>query len=109
VGTGWRRRHFLTLPPPVAEELRDEVPSTGPGFGSINVSVTLGRSSWDTSVFPDKATGSFLLPVKKEVRRANQLIAGDEVDVTLRIRQPAQDESGTARSSPQRWRNGSGT
>lgn len=80
---GWR---FLTLPTTVTEGLRDEVPPTGPGFGSIRVTVTLGSSTWDTSVFPDKASGSFVLPVKKDVRRANQLLAGDAVDVALRVR-----------------------
>jgi hypothetical protein len=80
---GW---HFLTLPTEVTEELRDEVPPTGPGFGSIRVSVTLGCSTWETSVFPDKASGSFVLPVRKDVRRANQLLAGDAVDVALRVR-----------------------
>jgi hypothetical protein len=80
---GW---HFLTLPTAVSEELRDEVPPAGPGFGSIRVTVTLGCSTWDTSVFPDKARGSFVLPVKKDVRRANQLLAGDAVDVTLKVR-----------------------
>ena len=86
---GW---HFLTLPTAVADELREAVPPTGPGFRSIRVTVTVGSSIWDTSVFPDKATGSFLLPVKKDVRRANQLVAGDAVDVTLRVQQPGQDE-----------------
>jgi hypothetical protein len=80
---GW---HFVTLPGAVTEELRDRVPPAGPGFGSIRVSVTLGRSTWDTSVFPDKASGSFVLPVRRDVRRANQLVAGDAVDVTLRVR-----------------------
>jgi hypothetical protein len=80
---GW---HFLTLPTAVAQELRDEVPPAGPGFGSIRVTVTLGCSTWDTSVFPDKAGRSFVLPVKKDVRRANQLLAGDAVDVALRVR-----------------------
>jgi hypothetical protein len=80
---GW---HFLTLPAAVMEELRDEAPPAGPGFGSIRVTVTLGCSTWDTSVFPDKASGSFVLPVRKEVRRANQLFAGDAVDAALRVR-----------------------
>ena len=78
---GW---HFVTLPVEVADELRDRVPPHGPGFGSIRVSVTVGASTWATSVFPDKATGSFLLPVKKDVRRTNALAAGDLVQVRLR-------------------------
>ena len=83
---GW---HFVTLPPAVADELRDRVPPRGPGFGSIRVTVTVGASTWDTSVFPDKATGSFLLPVKKDVRRNNELVAGDTVRVLLRPQDPA--------------------
>ena len=83
---GW---HFVTLPAVVAEELRVRVPPRGPGFGSIRVTVTVAASTWDTSVFPDKATGSFLLPVKKDVRHANRLVAGDTVQVLLRLQQPA--------------------
>ena len=38
-----------------------------------------------TSVFPDAASGSYLLPVKRPVRRANDLEAGDVVRVLLRV------------------------
>jgi hypothetical protein len=44
-------------------------------------------------VFPDKATGSFLLPVKKDVRHADQLVAGDTVEVLLRLQQPAHSQT----------------
>jgi hypothetical protein len=84
---GW---HFVTLPPAVAHELRDQVPPARTGFGSIRVTVTVGVSTWDTSVFPDKATGSFLLPVKAEVRGRNELVAGDTVRVLLRRQEPAE-------------------
>jgi hypothetical protein len=87
---GW---HFLTLPAEVADELRDRVPPRGPGFGSIRVTVAVGASTWNTSVFPDKATGSFLLPVKKDVRHADQLVAGDTVEVLLRLQQPAHTQT----------------
>lgn len=79
--SGW---HFVTLPLPVADELRERVP-TGAGFGSRRVAVTLGRSTWSTSVFPDSRSGSFLLPVKQAVRRANDVVAGDVVHVVLRV------------------------
>jgi len=78
---GW---HFLTLPTEVADEMRQRVPPRGPGFGSIRVTVAVGASTWETSVFPDKATGSFVLPVKKDVRLINELAAGDTVQVQLR-------------------------
>ena len=82
---GW---HFVTLPRDVADDLRDLGGPRGPGFGSIRVTATVGVSTWDTSVFPDTATGSFLLPVKKDVRRANDLVPGDAVEVQLRVQAP---------------------
>ncbi len=78
---GW---HFLTLPLPVADEIRDQAPA-GRGFGSRRVTATLGGSTWSTSVFPDARSGSFLLPVKQAVRRANDVEAGDVVRVVLRL------------------------
>jgi len=74
--------HFLTLPPDVAEDVRL---GAGPpaGFGSVRVVVTIGSSTWRTSLFPDATSGSFVLPVKKQVRQANDLGAGDECEVSL--------------------------
>ncbi len=39
-----------------------------PGFGSIRVTARIGETAWATSVFPDKASGGWVLPVKKAVR-----------------------------------------
>ena len=52
------------------------------GFGSVKVTVTLGESRWQTSVFPNK-DGSWFLPVKKPVRVAEGLEYGDTVELEL--------------------------
>lgn len=54
----------------------------GRGFGSIKVRVTVGNSSWDTSVFPDKS-GVYLLPLKAPVRKAEQIQVGQKITVHL--------------------------
>ena len=74
---------FLAVPADVDEEIRL---LSGPrqGFGSVRVEVTLGDSTWRTSVFPSKARG-FVLPVKKEVRRRAGVDVGDTIAVTLRL------------------------
>ena len=76
--------HFVTVPLDVSDDLR-----TGPGppkgFGSIRVQVTVGGSTWRTSVFPDTATGRYVLPIKKAVRRDEDLEAGDPVAVVLEV------------------------
>lgn len=76
--------HFVTVPPDPAEDVRlsGAMPA---GFGSFRVEVTVGGSTWRTSVFPDKDSGGFVLPVKKAVRTAEGLEAGDLVAVSLDV------------------------
>jgi hypothetical protein len=77
--------HFLTVSAELSEDLRAEY---GPseGFGSIRVHACIGATQWDTSLFPETATGGFVLPVKKAVRRAEGLEVGQACDVVLELR-----------------------
>ncbi|MBW3650391.1 MAG: DUF1905 domain-containing protein [Actinobacteria bacterium] len=79
---GW---HFLTVPAELSEEIEVRTSCQRRGFGSVRVRVTIGVTSWTTSVFPDKKRGAYVLPVKKDVRRAEDFAAGDRVDVTLEL------------------------
>ena len=76
---------FVDLPIEVAEEIHD-MPLPRKGFGSVKVDVALGTSTWSTSVFPDKASGSFVLPVKKAVRKKEGVDVGDTAEFDLSIR-----------------------
>ena len=80
-GAAW---YFVTLPYDVSDEIDELVPDKA-GFGSVKVQVTVGSTSWQTSVFPDKQAASFVLPVKKAVRQSEGLIEGGAVSVTLRV------------------------
>jgi hypothetical protein len=75
---------FVSLPVEASEEIND---LAGPrrGFGSRRVRVTIGGSSWTTSIFPDSARGVFVLPVKRAVRKAEELDVGDVAKVTLEL------------------------
>ncbi|MBA2955694.1 DUF1905 domain-containing protein [Nocardioides sp. MAH-18] len=79
-GSSWV---FLTVPEDETEEIRLRA---GPprGFGSVRVEVSIGGSTWRTSVFPDKTRG-FVLPLKKAVRRAESLDLGDSARVRLTV------------------------
>jgi hypothetical protein len=76
---------FVTLPVEVGDEVRDSLVAPPKGFGSVRVEVEVGTSRWRTSVFPDKESGSYVLPVKQAVRKANAIDEGDPVTVTLRL------------------------
>ena len=72
---------FVTLPADLAEEVRERAGEPR-GFGSVRV----GSTTWDTSVFPDATSGSFVLPVKKAVRTAAGVTEGDLLTVTVSVR-----------------------
>ncbi|MGV8851783.1 MAG: DUF1905 domain-containing protein [Rhodoglobus sp.] len=86
--TPWESKpnvYFLQVPPDVGEHVND-VPTPPRGFGSIAVEVTIGATTWNTSIFPiSSLADSFFLPVKAAVRRAEGLELGDAVDVTIQL------------------------
>jgi hypothetical protein len=76
---------FVTLPLAVADDLDEITADSRRGFGSVRVEVTVGVTTWNTSVFPDTKSESFLLPVKKAVRLAEDLHEGSPVVVRLTL------------------------
>lgn len=83
---GWT---FVTLPKDCADQIRFV---NGHGkckaFGMVKVKVQLGSSVWQTTIWPDKTSGSFLLPVKSAVRKKQRVGAGDKVDIDLTLKSP---------------------
>lgn len=75
---------LLTVPEDESDEIRDIAPNVG-GFGSVRVGVQIGDSQWKTSVFPNSKSGCFVLPIKKPVRKAEEIDAGDTVTVELTV------------------------
>ncbi|HUR60941.1 MAG TPA: DUF1905 domain-containing protein [Candidatus Thermoplasmatota archaeon] len=73
---------FVTLPKGPSTELRDLF-GAGRGWGSIPVQVTIGGTTWRTSVFPDKASGGYVLPLKAAVRKAEGILVGKSVACRL--------------------------
>lgn len=82
--------HFVTIEGEAADAIRATAlmqrleGGQRRGWGSIRVSATIGDTNWQTSVFPSRENGGYLLPVKATVRKAESLAAGDEVTVHLR-------------------------
>ena len=75
---------FANLPEDIADEIEDAAPEPRRGFGAVKVEVTVGASTWRTSVFPSKQDATFVLPVKKAILKAESLAVGDTVKISLR-------------------------
>jgi Domain of unknown function (DUF1905) len=76
---------FVTLPGDASEEIRDLTEGLRRGFGSVRVRVTVGGSRWTTSIFPDGGRNAYVLPIKRAVRTAEGLDAGDTTTVTVEL------------------------
>ncbi|HEU5471023.1 MAG TPA: DUF1905 domain-containing protein [Actinophytocola sp.] len=76
---------FVSLPAECSAEIRERTGGQRRGFGSVRVRATLGGSTWTTSIFPDGARGCYVLPIKRTVRRAEALDAGDIAPVTVEL------------------------
>jgi hypothetical protein len=76
--------HFVTLPEDLAHEIRFHT-GEQKTFGSVAVKVKCGKSEWKTSLFRDKKSGSYLLPVKASVREQQGLHAGDMLNVEISL------------------------
>ena len=79
----WR---FISLPQALASEVKVKFGKMKKGWGSIPVLVMVGKTTWETSIFPDKKSQTYLLPMKLEVRKKEGIMDGDKIAVCLRIR-----------------------
>jgi hypothetical protein len=78
-----RQLAFVSPPAEASEEIRDLAGGPRRGFGSLRV--TMGGSTWATSIFPDSVRGSYALPIKRAVRKAEALKVGDIATVTVEL------------------------
>jgi hypothetical protein len=56
------------------------------GWGSLPVEVTVGKTTWRTSIFPDKKAGAYLFPLKASVRKKEGISEGDMITLVLEIK-----------------------
>lgn len=75
--------HFITVPVEVSDKIDFYFGHLKKGWGSLPVQVTVKDTNWNTSIFPDKKTKSYLLPFKAAIRHELAVEAGDVVSVTL--------------------------
>jgi hypothetical protein len=76
---------LVSLPDDASDEILDRFGALARGFGSLRVEVTVGGTTWRTSIFPDSGRRTYVLPVKRAVRDAEGLSVGAPVRISLRV------------------------
>ncbi|USN87586.1 MAG: DUF1905 domain-containing protein [Candidatus Nomurabacteria bacterium] len=80
--SGWR---FLVLPKKESVEIKEKFGKQARGWGSLPVSVTVGKTTWETSIFPDRKSGTYILPLKAKIRKAEEIYDDDTVRYVMEI------------------------
>ncbi len=76
--------YFVTVDKDSSDIIKDTWMWPRKGFGSVPVKVTIGATTWKTSVFPQK-DGTFVLPVKKLVRESENLAIGATASIKIEV------------------------
>ena len=77
--------HFANLPVRTSARIKGIFGATARGWGSIRVRLRVGKTQWDTSLFPDKKSRTYLFAIKAGVRKAEGIGAGDRITVQVHV------------------------
>lgn len=75
--------YFVSVPEEPASAMKSVEKLATFGWGMIPAYVTIGKSRWYTAVFPKD--GSYLVPVKAAIRKAEKIEEGQIVSVKLEV------------------------
>jgi len=75
--------HFVTVPDEQCGALEAASAVVTYGWGMIPVTAHIGKTTWTTSLYPKD--GSYIVPIKTVVRRAERIEVGDVVSVSLTV------------------------
>ncbi len=75
--------YFVTVPEKECEDLKAILGIVTYGWGMIPARVRIGRTQWETSLWPKE--GTYIVPLKADVRRTEEIQEGDEVTVRLEV------------------------
>jgi Domain of unknown function (DUF1905) len=76
--------YFVTVPEEQSRDIKVISGIVSYGWGVIPVHVRIGKTEWQTSLFPKD--GRYIVPIKDRVRKAEKLEEGDNVTIRLEVR-----------------------
>ena len=77
---GW---HFISLPKALSKKIRANHGLSEEGWGRLKATAKIGKSSWSTAIWFDSKKQTYLLPVKAEIRKKENIELEKQVLVNL--------------------------
>lgn len=79
----WR---FARVPENISTEIKEmQKGRLRRGWGAVYARAKIRKSEWVTSVFPDRHSATYLLPLKKQIRYEENLYDGVDIRVSIDI------------------------
>jgi hypothetical protein len=80
---GW---YFMSLPQEMSAEIRKQLKWQEEGWGRLRcAAVKIGATTWETAIWFDAKQETYILPVKKEIRKKEKLEENTDVMASLSI------------------------
>jgi hypothetical protein len=68
--------YFVSLPFDFSKEIRENLQSEEEGWGRLKATAKIGITEWKTAIWYDTKLKTYLLPIKKDIRKIEQLNIG---------------------------------
>lgn len=72
---------FISLPNKIAEEIRTNFKHEEKGWGRLPAKVQIGNSTWVSAIWFDTKMNTYLLPLKANIRKKENI----EIDKNLKV------------------------
>jgi hypothetical protein len=77
---GW---HFTSLPKDLSKEIRDHLKWQEEGWGRMKIVAEVGNHSWESAIWFDTKSDTYLLPIKSIIRKKAKLMLDDELQIRI--------------------------
>lgn len=79
----WR---FVRVPEDISAKIKEmQKGRLRRGWGVVYTKAKIKKSEWVTSIFPDRHSDTYILPLKKQIRYEENLYDGTEVNISIQI------------------------
>lgn len=79
---GW---HFVSLPTEISTEIRENLKWQEEGWGRLKATAKIGNRQWDTAIWFDTKYKTYLLPLKEEIRKKENITTDKDIKILIWI------------------------
>ncbi|MEL0456642.1 DUF1905 domain-containing protein [Flavobacteriaceae bacterium SZ-1-7] len=77
---GW---YFVSLPKTLSKEIRHNLKWQEEGWGRMKAFAQIGELTWETAIWFDTKMGTYILPIKSEIRKKTDIKINQKIDMNI--------------------------